>query len=117
MPAGRLVEDQVEVAEGINDEWPPVLVQLPDRGDLLGQEFGANPQAMLPGPVEWLVLNLPGHQRRVLTIPKNGVLHEDHGGIAERRIQGDVHSVLLANRHHRGGNVELRRSQAPSFRR
>ena len=68
-----LVEDEVEVTEGVDDQRPLMAIELADARDLVFEKLRVDPESLRTSPIEGLVLDLPGHQRRVVAIAEHGV--------------------------------------------
>src|SRR6202011_3152502 len=73
------------------------------------EERGIDPESLLTSPVEGLILDLPGAQRRIVSITEHGIVDERQRGVADARVGGHILALLQAtSRHQRFWNEELR---------
>src|SRR5438874_13789068 len=86
----HLVEHEVEVAEGVDDQRAMMRIELPDAAHLLPHQAGVDPEPVGSGPVEGLVLDLPGDQRWIVPVTKRGLANKGQRCVAERRITGHI---------------------------
>src|SRR2546430_2325935 len=107
--AGRhLVEHWVEVAERIDNQRAVMRIELPDAAHLLPHQAGVDPEPVGSGPVEWLVLDLPGDQRRIVPVTEGCLTDKGQSGIAKRRVTGHILAGGdSGSRDRRGWDVEL----------
>src|ERR1700737_4812461 len=77
------------------------------------EEAGIDPQPLWTSPIEGLILDLPGDQRRVVSIAKDGVANEGERRITEAGVRGHVLALRQTfDRHRRCRDIELRPAES-----